>query len=262
MMRGRIVVFVALAVAIAFLGFYAGWSASTPEAVAEAAGTPLGSLVEPADGAGSVPSRRPATRSPKGSAVQAAAPTGSTPQASIPNAGAHPAATTAQPGHKPAAPPASQLQHRTGPVRFGTVTTSGADNDTGIADDRRALTTTFSDLEVTVGNGEVTEPDAAPVLLHDAAPHRRRERGDAQGARPGLCLHSRRRDGTADPPRGRPVTVKDIPADSDFDLLQTLELPASPATTYQLSPDIELHQRDGTAGDGYLNILSIDIEIT
>jgi hypothetical protein len=86
MMRGRIVVFVALAVAIAFLGFYAGWSASTPEAVAEAAGTPLGSLVEPADGAGSVPSRRPATRSPKGSAVQAAAPTGSTPQASIPNA--------------------------------------------------------------------------------------------------------------------------------------------------------------------------------
>jgi hypothetical protein len=58
------------------------------------------------------------------------------------------------------------------------------------------------------------------------------------------------------------VTVKDIPADSDFDLLPTLELPASPATTYQLSPDIELHQRDGTAGDGYLNILSIDIEIT
>jgi hypothetical protein len=47
------------------------------------------------------------------------------------------------------------------------------------------------------------------------------------------------------------VTVKDIPTGSELDLLQTLELPASPATTYQLSADIELHQRHGTVGDGY-----------
>ena len=106
-MRGRIVLFVALAVVIALVGFYAGWSTSTPEA------------------------------------------------------GAHPSGTTAPSGHKPAAPPASQPKHRTEPLRFGAVTTSGADSDTGIASDRRALTTTFSDLEVTVGNGEVTEPDAA-----------------------------------------------------------------------------------------------------
>ena len=46
------------------------------------------------------------------------------------------------------------------------------------------------------------------------------------------------------------MTVKDIPTGSELDLLQTLELPASPATTYQLSADIELHQRDGTVGDG------------
>ena len=45
-------------------------------------------------------------------------------------------------------------------MRFGRVATSGANGETYIADDRRALTTTFSDLEVTVGNGEVTEPDA------------------------------------------------------------------------------------------------------
>ena len=47
------------------------------------------------------------------------------------------------------------------------------------------------------------------------------------------------------------MTVKDIPTGSELDLLQTLELPASPATTYQLSADIELHQRHGTVGDGY-----------
>jgi len=62
--------------------------------------------------------------------------------------------------------------------------------------------------------------------------------------------------------RGGRVTVKDIPTGAELDLLQTLELPASPATTYQLSADIELHQRDGTVEDGYLNILAIDIEIT
>ena len=62
--------------------------------------------------------------------------------------------------------------------------------------------------------------------------------------------------------RGGRVTVKDIPTGTELDLLQTLELPASPATTHQLSADIKLHQRHGTVGDGYHNILAIDIEIT
>jgi len=44
---------------------------------------------------------------------------------------------------------------------------------------------------------------------------------------------------------GGRVTVKDIPTGTELDLLQTLELPASPATTHQLSADIELHQRGG-----------------
>ena len=147
-------------------------------------------------------------------------------------------------------------------MRFGAVTTSGADNETGIASDRRALTTTFSDLEVTVGNGEVTEPDAArsfsmTLPLTDGAKGETL-RFHAQGyvfTRDGATARLTLRGG------GR-VTVKDIPADANFDLLQTLELPASPATTYQLSADIELHQHGGTGGDGYLNILAIDIEIT
>jgi hypothetical protein len=208
MMRGRIVLFVALAVVIALVGFYAGWSTSTPEA------------------------------------------------------GAHPSGTTAPSGHKPAAPPASQPKHRTEPLRFGAVTTSGADSDTGIASDRRALTTTFSDLEVTVGNGEVTEPDAArsfsmTLPLTDGAKGETL-RFHAQGyafTRDGATARLTLRGG------GR-VTVKDITTGSDGDLLQTLDLPASPATTYQLSAAIELHQHGGTGGDGYLNILAIDVEIT
>ena len=207
-MRGRIVLFVALAVVIALVGFYAGWSTSTPEA------------------------------------------------------GAHPSGTTAPSGHTSAAPPALQPQHRTEPVRFGAVTTSGADSDTGIASDRRALTTTFSDLEVTVGNGEVTEPDAArsfsmTLPLTDGAKGETL-RFHAQGyafTRDGATARLTLRGG------GR-VTVKDIPTDADGDFLQTLDLPASPATTYQLSAAIELHQHGGTGGDGYLNILAIDVEIT
>ena len=39
--------------------------------------------------------------------------------------------------------------------------------------------------------------------------------------------------------QGGRVTVKDIPADAAFELLQTLGLPASLATTYQ-SADIEI----------------------
>ena len=104
-MRGRIVLFVALAVVIALVGFYAGWSTSTPEAIAEAPGASQGSAVKPAKGAGSVPSRPPARRSPKGSDAKAAAPAGSTPKASVPEAGVHPTGTTAPSGHKSAAPP-------------------------------------------------------------------------------------------------------------------------------------------------------------
>jgi len=98
------------------------------------------------------------------------------------------------------------------------------------------------------GNGEVTEPDATrsfsmTLPLTDGAKGetlRVRAQGFAftqYGATARLTLRG-----------GGRVTVKDIPTGSELDLLQTLELPASPATTYQLSADIELHQRDGTVG--------------
>ena len=53
--------------------------------------------------------------------------------------------------HRPARPQARHAARlaataRTDPVRFGRVATSGANGETYIADDRRALTTTFSDL--------------------------------------------------------------------------------------------------------------------
>jgi hypothetical protein len=40
--------------------------------------------------------------------------------------------------------------------------------------------------------------------------------------------------------QGGRVTVKDIPADSEFELLQTLGLPTSLATTYQSSAHLEI----------------------
>ena len=102
-----------------------------------------------------------------------------------------------------------------------------------------------------MGNGEVTEPDATrsfsmTLPLTDGA-NGETLRVHAQGfafTQDGATARLTLRGG------GR-VTVKDIPTGTELDLLQTLELPASPTTTYQLSADIELHQRHGTVGDGY-----------
>ena len=114
-----------------------------------------------------------------------------------------------------------------------------------------------------MGNGEVTEPDATrsfsmTLPLTDGAKGETL-RFHAQG----FAFTQRRRDGTADPPRRRPGDGQGHPRRRRISTSsRRWQLPASPATTYQLSAAIELHQHGGTGGDGYLNILAIDVEIT
>ena len=48
-------------------------------------------------------------------------------------------------------------------MRFGKVTTAGRGSDTNIAEDRRALTTTFSDFEITV-DPTSAEPEATKTF--------------------------------------------------------------------------------------------------
>jgi hypothetical protein len=261
-MRGRIVLFVVLAVVLALVGVYVGWSTTTPTAVGEQVpATPADLSVGPIQhrGSGSGPASPPKAPPPKASPPKAPPP-----KACSTTAAARPAAYATPSGQDPEAEPASQPQERADPVRFGKVTTTPSNDtvETGVSDDRRALTTTFSDREVEVGDGgskncDATLSFAMTLSLTDGAEGetlRLHVQGYAfvQGsARAQLTLKA----------NGR-VRVKDFPAGSNDSYLQTLQLPAIPATTYQLSGVVELHQDPDTGGAAYVNVLSIDAEIT
>ena len=131
-MRSRTVLFITLAVVLALVGVYVGWSTNTPEAVGEqATATPADASVGSTQhrGSGSGPARSP-TGSPKGSAEQGSPSKDSTTNASTPKHGANQPGTTTPSGNTSAHPPASMPQHRAGPVRFGPVTPSGLSSAT------------------------------------------------------------------------------------------------------------------------------------
>ena len=245
-MRSRIVLFITLAVLTALGGFYAGWSTSTPKAAADAQATPPSSG-GPAQEAGSTRSRSPGTATPKVSADKGSTDKGVKDKGST------------EPGNKPAPPPSSLPQRPTGPVRFGKVATTPSDDtvEAAVSPDRRALTTTFSDFEVGL-DGESAEPDATKSFsmtlpLTDGA------NGDVVGfhvsgfanTHAGATARMTLREG------GK-VNVKDIPTDSDVEIVESLWLPAIPGTTYQLSVVIEI-QKDA-AGEGYGSINAVSIE--
>jgi hypothetical protein len=289
-MRGRIVLLVVLAVVVALAGVFAGWSRNTSKAAGEpSTATPADSSVGSTEdrAAGSAPARSPTASSPKVSSPNASPPKVAPPKAPpkvappkvlppktppprtpppkacSPTAVAQPAAYTTPSGQQPETEPASQLQPSADLVRFGPVATTPSDDttDTSIAPDRRALSTAFSDREVAVDR-HLTKCDATRSfamtlpLTHGAKGETLRvhTQGFAaifKGARARLTLKL----------NGQ-VKVKDFPVGSEDSFLQTLELPAVPATTYQLSGVVEVHQDPATGGTAYLNVLAIDAEIT
>ena len=253
-MRGRTVLFVVLAVVMALGGVYIGWSTSSPKAAADASATPPSS-VGPAQAAGSTRSRSPGTAAPKGTADKGTTGEGSTGKGST-GKGA------TEPGDQPAPPPSSKPQRPTGPVRFGQVTTAGRPNDTAIADDRRALTTSFEDFEV-IDNPASAEPNATKSFsmtlpLTDGAEGETLKvtaqgfvyLGDGATAR--LTLRG-----------GRRTIIKGFAPGSDEPFVETLKLPATPGRTYQLSVVIEIYK--DAAGEGYgssLNAATLDVVIS
>jgi hypothetical protein len=250
MMRGRIALFVALAVLTA-LGFYAGWTTSSPTAGADPSATPP-------TAAASKASTSKASKS-NGSKPTASKPKAQTPQAP-PDKGS-PSKGTTPPGQQPPAPVTTQPPRPTGPVRFGKLTTAGQQSETNIAPDRRALTTTFDDFELVLENGEpagsaLTKSFSMTLPLTDGAAgetlrfHVQGYAFTGDGVRAQLTLRG-----------GGRALVKGFGPGSDEDYLQTLELPATPGRTYQLSAVLELDAGTRTALDGYLNTLSIDIGI-
>jgi hypothetical protein len=276
-MRGRIVLFVALAVVTALVAAYLGFSTGTPRAAGEPSGT---NPSAPSKGAthhkasGSTPATRPASTPPKGSTTKATAPTASTskapttkPKPSPPQAcltdDAKPAAFVTATDEEAATDGATQAAEGDDEVRFGPGMAEGshAHFDTDIAPDRQALTTAFDDFQVEVGNGKVTDCDVTrsytmtiPLV---GGGHRSVLRFHVQGfayVDKGVTARLTVRG------NGR-TTTRDFPAGTDDSFLQTMELPATPGTTYRLETVVELHQDPGIVTAGYLNVAAIDVEI-
>ena len=254
-MRGRIVLFIVLTVAAALAAAYLGASASAPKAAvqpppATTASSPPGSGHDRTPGPG--PTRSPTAPSPP--TEPKTGPPAPPPPAPTPKAGANPGGT--------ATPPATKPQPSTGPVRFGkvTVTPSGDTASLDVAQsDHRALTANFSDREAQVAPGS-TEPAtrsfAMTLPLTDGAKGetlRVSVQGFAhaqEGAYAQLTLKLNDLSSVRYYPNGW---------EDDFD--EVLEAPATPATTYRLEGVLEVHQKPGTGGAAYLNVLSVDASI-
>jgi hypothetical protein len=147
-------------------------------------------------------------------------------------------------------------------MRFGKVTTAGQPNDTAISDDRRALTTTFSDFEVTMdatsAQPVVTKTFSMTLPLTDGAKEetlRVHATGFTileEGAKARVTLKG-----------GGRQLIKGFAAGAEKEeYVQSLELRARPGVTYQLSFAIEINRGADTAGNGLLNMTSIEMEIS
>jgi hypothetical protein len=288
-MRGRIVLFVALAVVTALAAAYLGWSTGTPRAAGNPSAPSKGATHHKA--AGSAPAKGSATKAsaPKGSAPKEpaskaptakptppkATPPKATPPKACLTADAKPAAyvtpadeepatgTDEEPATDPGADAATQAAEGDDEVHFGPGMAEGRHGgvDTSIAPDRQALTTTFDDLQVEVGNGKLTDCDATRsytmTIPLTGGGQRSVLRFHVQGfayVDKGVTARLTVRG------NGR-TTARDFPAGTEDSFLQTVELPATPGTSYRLETVVELHQDPGTETAGYLNVISIDVEI-
>jgi len=158
------------------------------------------------------------------------------------------------PDEPPPTPPS------TGPVRFGKATTAGRDSDTSISDDRRALTTAFSDFEVAVdptsAESEATKTFTMTMPLTDGA-----EGETLWVYAQGYAFFDGGAKGSVTLRGGGPQIIQGYATPTDESFVQTLELPARPGVTYKLTFAIDIDQSADNEGTGYLNIAAIDIGI-
>jgi hypothetical protein len=244
-MRGRVVLLVILTVAIALVAVYVTvWSPSTPTT----AGEPPGSSVAPAQQDASK-----VAQSPGAKAAPKVSPAATTPKAA-PKPGGNAALSAQQPA---ATKPRPRLS--TDPVRFGPVGDAGWGSENEVSEDRRALSTGFSDFQVGLANEDAPDPsrsmrmtipltdgvEGETLYIHASGYSIANEHATAK-----LALGA----------RGQTV-VQRFPAGWDDSFVTTLELPAIPGATYQLSAVLEVEERSDAEGAAYLNILSIDAEI-
>jgi hypothetical protein len=248
-MRGRIVLFLVLAVTVALAGVYLGRSTTTPMAVGEPPTTTQ------ADSSVGPTQRRDPSSGPSRS------PTASSQKAGSSNNHANRDRDHTQQRQQPPPPTTSQPPPNAGPVRFGKVTTTPSADDLNVApSDHRAITAIIPGREVDVVPG-ATEPAtrsfAVTLPLTDGA----------KGATLGVYVH-----GTAYTKGGANAaltlnlnghgTVRGFPSDRNEDYVAVLKAPATPATTYQLSGVLEAHPAPGTNAAAHLSVDSVEVSIS
>jgi hypothetical protein len=248
-MRGRIVLFLVLAVVVALLGVYLGRSTTTPMAVGEPATTTQ------ADSSVGPTQRRDSSSGPSRS------PTASSPKAGSPNNHANRDRNQTQPRQKPPPPPASQPPPNTGPVRFGKVTTTPSADGLSVApSDHRALAATFSDRVVHVLPGATkpaTRSFAVTLPLTGGAKGEKLRvyvQGYAYtqgGANAALTLKLNGYE-----------TVRGFPSGFDDSYIAVLVAPATPGITYQLSGVLEAHPAPAADAQADLNVNAVDVSIS
>jgi hypothetical protein len=255
-MRGRIVLFVILAVVTALVGIYLGWSTTTPKAVGEpSTATLAGSPVGPTQrrGFGSGPSRTPTPSLPKAGPPKASPTKVAPPKACSSTAAAQPPAHTKWLDPPPAA--ADQ-------VYFGQMSIRSFDDSarTSISPDYQALTTTFDNFTIEVRKGGECDVTRSLSMTLPVT-------GPAQAATVGFYIQ-----GTAYADQGASarltirangqVKVKRFPADFADTYIHWLEFPVTSGATYTVSVQLEVHQNPDTGGYATLNMTSIDSSVS
>jgi hypothetical protein len=265
-MRGRIVLFIVVAVATAFAAAYLGVSAGAPTAAgkpptAATASSPAGSTPNRTPGPG--PARSPTAPWPqtgqKMGSPKAAPPKAAPPTACSSTAAAQPPAFTVLSDPPPPSP--------TDPMHFGQVSTTSFDDSAQISmsGDYQALTTTFSKFEIATGrnvekgSGECDATRSLSMTLPVTGPAQAGKLGfyvqgyawTGQGASAQLTLRG----------NGQ-VKVQRFPAGFDDSYVLALEFPVTPGATYTLSVQLEVHQNPGTGGNADIDMASIDSQLT
>jgi hypothetical protein len=265
-MRGRIAPFVVLAVVVASVGAYLGWSINTPKAVGEPsvatpAGSPLGSTHRQPSGPGPA---RPSAASPTGTPPKAVPPNAPPPKAVPPKAPPKVAPPKACSPTAAAQPPVSTIVSDPPPpaadqVYFGPISITSFDDSalTSISPDYQALTTTFDKFEIQVQNGKgacdvtrslsMTLPVTGPAQAGRLGFHAQGFAFADQGASARLTLRG----------NGQ-VKVMRFPAGFNDTYVVDLVFPVTTGTSYTVSVQLEVHQNPDTGGDAILNMVSID----
>jgi hypothetical protein len=250
-MRSRILLSVVLAAMVALLYACSGRPADQPPAPGD-----------PSPDVTSSASAAPAVQPGPGSVRSrpSAAPSASNPKATT---GAH---TGAQAGTHAGAPVNTKPPARpqpVGPLRYGPIAPGGGYGaQIDVNPTRDAFTLTFDGLEIEVGNGEQTPAVVSrsyPLVVPlTGAPRKATVEFHASGA----VIADQDTTATLTLTVNGYQSVKTWSPDTNDDFVQTVRLPAVPASSYHLSVALQLRQRSGrTAASGYLNVLSVDSQI-